>query len=134
MISRQAKQAELLPLQALWERVFGDGPELTGAFWDRFPPEKHTRVIDRDGVEMKDRRASLMPGIASPPGIHPAPGKEARPFEIRLVHPRPYDGEIGIPLLCLAADHIIGDAAAEGACLDSLIPGQLGKGLRWHSY
>ena len=50
MISRQAKQAELLQLQALWRRVFGDGPELTGAFWERFPPEKHTRVIDRDGL------------------------------------------------------------------------------------
>ena len=50
MISRWARPEEQTALQALWRRVFGDGPELTGAFWDRFPPEKHTRVIDRDGL------------------------------------------------------------------------------------
>ena len=50
MISRWAEPGELSALQTLWQRVFGDGPEYTGAFWDRFPPEKHTRIVDRDGV------------------------------------------------------------------------------------
>ena len=50
MISRWADPDSLSALQALWQRVFGDGPEISGAFWDRFPPEKHTRVIDRNGL------------------------------------------------------------------------------------
>ena len=50
MISRWARPEELEELQALWQRVFGDGPEITGAFWDRFPPEKHTRIIGRDDI------------------------------------------------------------------------------------
>lgn len=58
MISRPARPEELTGLQALWQRVFGDGPELSGAFWERFPPEKHTRVIDRDGIAAM---ASWMP-------------------------------------------------------------------------
>ena len=50
MISRWAGPDERAELQALWKRCFGDGPEVSGAFWERFPPEKHTRVIDREGI------------------------------------------------------------------------------------
>ena len=58
MISRWARQEELPALQALWTRCFGDGPEVSGAFWARFSPEMHTRIVDRDGI---DAMASWMP-------------------------------------------------------------------------
>ena len=58
MISRWARPAELPALQALWTRCFGDGPAVSGAFWDRFPPEEHTRIVAGDGVEAM---ASWMP-------------------------------------------------------------------------
>ena len=58
MISRWAGPAELPALQGLWERCFGDGPEVSGAFWSRFAPETHTRIVDRDGLAAM---ASWMP-------------------------------------------------------------------------
>lgn len=58
MISRWARPAELPALQGLWERCFGDGPEVSGAFFERFPPETHTRIVDRDGIAAM---ASWMP-------------------------------------------------------------------------
>ena len=45
MISRWAKPEEKEALQALWARVFSDGPEVTEPFFRRFPPERHTRII-----------------------------------------------------------------------------------------
>lgn len=50
MISRWARPEEQTSLQVLWNRVFGDGPVVSGAFFDRFPPEAHTRVINRDAL------------------------------------------------------------------------------------
>ena len=58
MISRWARPAELPVLQDLWTRCFGDGPEVSGAFWGRFAPETHTRIVDRDGIAAM---ASWMP-------------------------------------------------------------------------
>ena len=58
MISRWAGPAELPALQDLWTRCFGDGPEVSGAFWEHFPPEAHTRIVDRDGIAAM---ASWMP-------------------------------------------------------------------------
>ena len=49
MISRRAAPEEQPALQALWQRVFGDGPEVTEAFFRFFPPEVHTRVIGAPG-------------------------------------------------------------------------------------
>ena len=49
MKSRWARPEERAALQALWERVFGDVEDVTGAFFRRFPPERHTRVIEADG-------------------------------------------------------------------------------------
>ncbi len=50
MRSRWAKSEEQSSLQALWQRVFGDGEEVTGSFFRKFPPERHTRVIEADGT------------------------------------------------------------------------------------
>lgn len=50
MTSRWARPEDLAELQALWQRVFGDGPEVPGAFWACFPPEKHTRIVARDAL------------------------------------------------------------------------------------
>ena len=49
MRSRWAKPAEQPELQSLWERVFGDGKDVTDSFFRQFPPEQHTRVIWKDG-------------------------------------------------------------------------------------
>ena len=50
MTSRWARPGELPALQGLWERCFGDGPEVSGAFWERFSPDAYTRIVDRDGI------------------------------------------------------------------------------------
>lgn len=45
MTGRWAAAQERLQLQELWKCCFGDGYEVSGAFFDAFPPETHTRVI-----------------------------------------------------------------------------------------
>ena len=41
--------ADLPALTRLWQTAFGDPPELIGAFYDRFPPETSTWVVEADG-------------------------------------------------------------------------------------
>ena len=77
MISRWAKPEEQPALQALWARVFGDGPEVTEAFFRSFPPEQHTRVIESDGeiaamaswlpVTLCDRSGAYIYAVATAP-------------------------------------------------------------------
>ena len=63
MISRRAAPEEQPALQALWQRVFGDGPEVTEAFFRFFPPEVHTRVIGAPGQIKGDSAcAAELPG------------------------------------------------------------------------
>ena len=46
---RPAAAADLPALTRLWQTAFGDPPELIGAFYDRFPPETSTWVVEADG-------------------------------------------------------------------------------------
>lgn len=46
---RRAAAADLPALTRLWQTAFGDPPELIGAFYDRFPPETSTWVVEADG-------------------------------------------------------------------------------------
>lgn len=46
---RPAAAADLPALTRLWQTAFGDPPELIGAFYDRFPPETSTWVVETDG-------------------------------------------------------------------------------------
>lgn len=45
MRSMWAQPNDRAALQALWKNCFGDGEDVSGAFFDAFPPETHTRVI-----------------------------------------------------------------------------------------
>ncbi len=49
MNSRWARPEDTPALQELWRRVFGDGPEVTKAFFHSFPPTRHTRVLQAEG-------------------------------------------------------------------------------------
>ena len=46
---RRTAAADLPALTRLWQTAFGDPPELIGAFYDRFPPETSTWVVEADG-------------------------------------------------------------------------------------
>ena len=46
---RRTAAADLPALTRLWQTAFGDPPELIGAFYDHFPPETSTWVVEADG-------------------------------------------------------------------------------------
>ena len=43
---RRTAAADLPALTRLWQTAFGDPPELIGAFYDRFPPEKVLSLLE----------------------------------------------------------------------------------------
>ena len=98
---------------------------------------QHIGVIDRNPVQMQDRRAVIIMVIAAGTRADAVAGKV---FRLQVFPNRrggrlaaSDDGEIGKTLRFIVLHHVIRDPAAERSFLDLAVHGEGGQGLRWHS-
>ena len=93
-------------------------------------------VIDRNPVQMQDRRAVIIMEIATGTRADAVAGKV---FCLVFSHRRggrltaADDGEIGKTLHFVVLYHVIRNPAAERSFLDLAVHGKGWQGLRWHS-
>ena len=110
MISRWARPEEKHDLQVTWSRVFGDGPDVTEAFFRLFPPERHTRVIPAEyGITSM---ASWLPVTLC------VDGKEYSGAYVYAVATAPERRGEGLGSAMVAeTDRVLADAGLDFACL-----------------